>query len=94
MLNPACLDSLGGEVEAVLAIYAASGLQSGTAETTAVAFIACGGGHFFSKNEMQKLDIFQVVSDVSLVADTGVRKKSMSMRKLKLRELNAKNCVN
>ena len=31
---------------------------------------------------------------MSLVAETGVRKKSVSMRKLKLRELNAENSVN
>ena len=31
---------------------------------------------------------------MSLVAETGVQKKSVSTRKLKLRELNAENCVN
>ena len=72
-----------------LAIYAAMGLRSRTTEFTAVAFTA----QFFLKNEMRKLDIFQVASDVSLVAETGVRKKSVCMRKLKLRELNAENCV-
>ena len=35
-----------------------------------------------------------MVSNASLVAETGVRKKSGSMRKLKLQELNAENCVN
>ena len=38
--------------------------------TTAVA------GNFFSKNEMRKLDIFQVVSNVSLVAEAGCRRKT------------------
>ena len=72
-------------------------LRSGTAEIqiTAVAFTACGGWQFFfEKNEMRKLDIFQAVSNVSLVAEAGVRKKSASMRKLKLRNLNAENFVN
>ena len=46
---------------------------------TAVALTACGGLQFFSKNEMRKLDVFQVASTVSLVAETGVQKKSVSM---------------
>ena len=76
--------------EAGLAIYAARGLWSRSAEITAVALTACRGWQFFSKIEMRKLDIFQVASNVSLVAETGVRKKSVSMWKLKLRELDAK----
>ena len=32
-------------------------------------FYCCSGWQFCSKNEMRKLDIFQVVSNVSLVAD-------------------------
>ena len=44
-----------------LAIYAARGLWSRTAEITAVASTVCGGWQFFSKNEMRKVDIFQVV---------------------------------
>ena len=59
----------------------------------------------FLKNEVRKLGIFQVVSNVSFhkmafskyhpnLAETEVRKKSVSMQKLKLRELNAENCVN
>ena len=61
-------------------------------------------GEFFSKNEVRKLGIFQVASNVSFhymassknhpnLAEIGVRKKSVSMRKLKLRELNAEDCV-
>ena len=50
-------------------------------------------GDLFSKNEMQKLDIFQVVSNASSVAETGVQKKSISTWKLNLRELNAENCL-
>ena len=49
-------------LSAGLAIYVARGLWSGSAEITAVAFTACGGWRVSSKNEMQKLDIFQVVS--------------------------------
>ena len=52
-----------------LAIFAARGLRSGSAEITAVFFTACRDWQFFSKNEMRKLDIFQVVSNMSLVAD-------------------------
>ena len=56
---------------------------------TAVLFTACGGWQFYSKSEVRKLDIFQAVSG----GRNRVRKKSVSMRKLKLRELNAENCV-
>ena len=47
-------------------------------------FLPPGGWQFLLKNEMQKLDIFQVASNGSLVAETGVRKKSISMQKLRL----------
>ena len=60
----------------------------------AVAFTACGGLQFFSNNEMRKMDIFQGASNVSLVEEAWVWKKSASTRKLKLRELNAEYCVN
>ena len=43
-----------------LAIYAARGLRSGTAEIIAVAFIACGGWQLFSKKEVQKSGIVLV----------------------------------
>ena len=64
-----------------LAIYTARGLRSGTAKIAAVAFTACGDWQFSLKNEMQKLDIFQVVSNLSLVAETAVRKKSVRLRR-------------
>ena len=35
-----------------LAIYAARGLRSGSAEITAVAFTGCGGWQFFSRNTL------------------------------------------
>ena len=38
-------------------------------------FHHCGGWQFFSKNEMRKLDIFQLASNVSLVADAGCRRR-------------------
>ena len=60
---------LGGDIRVPgsgLAICAARGLQSGTAEITAVAFSACGGWRFFLKNEMRKLDIFQVASNIHM----------------------------
>ena len=62
--------------------------RSGSAEITAVAFTACGGWQNFSKNEMRKLDILPA-SNVSLAAETGVRKKSVGMRKLKLQVFRA-----
>ena len=43
---------------------------------------------------MRKLEIFQVGSNVSLVAEARVKKKSVSMRKLNLQELNAESCIN
>ena len=76
-----------------LAIYAARGLRSGTAKLPQWLY-RLRWLEILSKNEMRKLGIFQVASNVSLVAETGVQKKSVSMRKLKLRELNAENCVN
>ena len=57
-------------------IYVVVGLRSGTAEVTAVAFTACGGWQVFSYNEMRKLDIFQVTSNLSLVAETGCGRKA------------------
>ena len=57
-----------------LAIYAASGLRSGSAAITTAAFTACGGWQSFLKNEMRKLDILHVVSNVSLVAETRCRR--------------------
>ena len=65
------IDPEGINQGAGLAIYVARGLRSGSTETTEVTFTACGGWDFFSKNEMRKLDIFQVASNVSLVAEVG-----------------------
>ena len=59
-----------------LAIDAARGLRSGTVEITAVVFTTAVVGNLFSKNEMRKLDIFQVVSNVSLVAEAGCRRRA------------------
>ena len=39
-------------------------------------------GNIFTENKKRKLNIFQVASNVSLVAETRVRKKSVSMPKL------------
>ena len=61
--------------------------------------------NFFSKNEVRKLGIFHVVSNVSFalngifkkslkLPEIRVRKKSVSMQKLKVRERNAEHCVN
>ena len=63
-----------------------------TAEIVAVAFTAYGGWQFFSKNEMRILDIFGFKCEFG--GGNRVRKKSVSMRKFKLRESNAENCVN
>ena len=61
---------------------------------TAVAFTALRWlAIFFRKMRCRHLDIFQVASHVSLVAETGLRKKSVSMQKLKLQESNAENCT-
>ena len=65
---------VSGQMGTGLAIYVAVGLRSGTAEIIAVAFTAC----------MRKLDIFQVASNVSLVAEIGVRKKSARVQCRKL----------
>ena len=46
-----------------------------TAEITAVVFYHCGGWQFFLENEMRKLDIFQVASNVSLVAEAGAKEE-------------------
>ena len=72
-----------------LAIYAARGLRSGIAENTAVAFTACGGWQFFWKMRCGN----RTSSRWHQMAKTGVRKKSVSMRKLKLWELNADSRV-
>ena len=55
-----------------LAIYAARGLRRGTAEITAVIFTTA----VKSENEMRKLDIFQVASNVSLVAEAGCKRRA------------------
>ena len=71
------------------------GVASGTMEITAVAFTACGGWQFFFEMRCGNWTSSRA-SSVSLVAETGVQKKtlSVSMRKLKLQELSAENCVN
>ena len=58
-----------------VAIYAARGLRSGTAEITSVVFTPAVAGNFL-KNEMRKLDIFQVASNVSLVAEAGCGRRA------------------
>ena len=40
------------------------------------AFYHCGGWQLLSKNEMRKLDIFQVASNVSLVVEAGCGRRS------------------
>ena len=102
--NRAVLEPTNVLPSAGLAIYAARGLRSGTAEITAVVFTACGGWQVVLKIEVRKLGIFQVASYVistswhfqnlhPKLAEIGVQKKRVSMRKLKLRQLNAENCV-
>ena len=72
-----------------LAIYAARGLRSGTAEITAVVWLAtliekwvAEAGHLPGGFKYE------------FGGGSRVQKKCVSMRKLNLRELNAENCVN
>ena len=76
-----------------LAIYAARGLQSGTAEITAVVFTTTVAGYFFEKSDAE---IGHLPGGFKCEFGGGSRvlQKSVSMRKLNLRELNAQNCVN
>ena len=51
-------------------------------------------GNLFRKNEMRKLDIFQIDGfKCDFGGGNRMGKRSVSMRKLVLRELNAENCV-
>ena len=52
------------------------------------------GWQIFSKNEMRESDIFQVVSNVSLVAETGCEEECKHAETQIARELNAEKCVN
>ena len=80
--------------KAGLAIYAARGLRSGSAEITAVVFTAAVAGNYFLEKRDAEIGHLPGGFKCEFGGRNWVRKKSLSMRKLKLRELNAENCVN
>ena len=71
------LHNIPNFTKAGLAIYAARGLRSGTAEMTAVVFTTAVAGNFFffffRNCETRKLDIFQVAS-----AEAGCRRRAQA----------------
>ena len=76
-----------------LAIYAARGCRAELWKLPQWFLPLRWPATFFSNNEIWKLDIFQVASN-EFGGGSRVQKKSVSMRKLILRELSAENCVN
>ena len=75
-----------------LAIYAVRGLRSGSAEITAVSFTAAV--FIFQKNKHCRNWTSSRWFQMRVGGGNNrVQKKSVRMRKFKLRELNAENCV-